>query len=251
MSQKRSYHDSITLILAVTSVNAVTLVLVWMNETGSIQCHGRIRSPPSRSSCWRSGYDCNPNYSDNQVWCGGRETQIRNGGKCGVCGDDWSARPRDHETPDGQYANPLFVTGFYEPGRDIDVWIEVTAPHRGWFEFKLCPATPVGGEEEKVEVTQECLDRQPLIVDGAGYRWELGEKGAGNYTMKVSLPPDVTCDRCLLQWTWTTSNFNAKCPDGEWRLGCGPQETFRQCSDISVKKGNNNTSGLASCRGYS
>ena len=143
------------------------------------------------------------------------------------------------------------MTGFYEPGREMDVWIEVTAPHRGSFEFKLCPATAVGGREEEKEVTQECLDRQPLIVDGKGYRWELGDKGAGNYTMKVSLPKDLTCDRCILQWTWTTANFNAKCPDGEWRMGCGPQETFRQCSDISVKSGNNNTSGLGSCRGYS
>ena len=38
-------------------------------------------------------------YSDNEVFCGGVGQQFKkNKGKCGVCGDDWSAkRPRLNE----------------------------------------------------------------------------------------------------------------------------------------------------------
>ena len=33
--------------------------------------HGRLRTPPSRASMWRDGFDNPPDYSDNQGFCGG------------------------------------------------------------------------------------------------------------------------------------------------------------------------------------
>ena len=33
--------------------------------------HGRLISPPGRSSMWRYGYNTPTNYDDNQMFCGG------------------------------------------------------------------------------------------------------------------------------------------------------------------------------------
>lgn len=42
----------------------------------------------------------------------------------------------------------------------MEIVIDVTTHHKGWFEFKLCPV------EEGVESTQACLDRYPLWIVG-------------------------------------------------------------------------------------
>ena len=80
-----------------------------------------------------------------------------NGGKCGVCGDAYNARVKLHEVG-GPYATG-FITETYQQGLQIDVVVELTAPHRGKFFFKICKQT-----DETVEVTQECLNRTPLKV---------------------------------------------------------------------------------------
>ena len=33
--------------------------------------HGMLVEPPSRSSMWRYGFDTEPNYTDNELYCGG------------------------------------------------------------------------------------------------------------------------------------------------------------------------------------
>jgi hypothetical protein len=33
--------------------------------------HGRLRSPPSRATCWREGFPNPADYNDNQGFCGG------------------------------------------------------------------------------------------------------------------------------------------------------------------------------------
>lgn len=40
------------------------------------------------------------------------------------------------------------------------------------------------------------------------------------------------CNAC--QWTYTAGNNWGLCEDGTNGQGCGPQETFRACADISV-----------------
>ena len=39
--------------------------------SASVAGHGRLIEPPSRSSMWRYGFDTEPNYQDNQLYCGG------------------------------------------------------------------------------------------------------------------------------------------------------------------------------------
>ena len=60
--------------------------------------HGRMIDPPQRGSMWRFGFDVPPNYNDMSNYCGGiiRQWQV-NKGKCGVCGDAYDDKPREHE----------------------------------------------------------------------------------------------------------------------------------------------------------
>jgi len=50
----------------------------------------------------------------------------------------------------------------------------------------------------------------------------------------VHLPRRLSCSQCILQWTYTAGNNWGVCSNGTGELGCGPQETFRACSDIRI-----------------
>ena len=45
-------------------------------------------------------------------------------------------------------------------GSTIDVKVEITADHRGFFEFKVCP-----NEDFSLDKTQDCFDRFLFVVD--------------------------------------------------------------------------------------
>ena len=81
----------------------------------------------------------------------------KNGGKCGVCGDDYSAAFKRHEVG-GPFATG-FITETYSQGQVIDVLVELTAAHKGKFFFRVCKQL-----DESVEVTQECLNQNQLKV---------------------------------------------------------------------------------------
>lgn len=67
----------------------VLIVGILLQVLDVCRGHGSMIEPPSRSSAWRYGFKTPPNYSDTELNCGGLQRQIRNGGKCGVCGDPW------------------------------------------------------------------------------------------------------------------------------------------------------------------
>ena len=96
------------------------------------------------------------NYNDNEVFCGGYGVQwSSNGGKCGVCGDNYQDEvPRAHETG-GKFGNEI-IGATYTTGAIIDIDIEIVANHWGYFELKLCPVDASGDI-----VTQDCLDEHP------------------------------------------------------------------------------------------
>ncbi|OWF56794.1 uncharacterized protein LOC110452715 [Mizuhopecten yessoensis] len=190
-----------------------------------VRGHGRLLEPPSRASMWRLGFDSPKNYNDNQLFCGGFYRQWSlNGGKCGVCGDPWNG-PREHEAG-GKYATGK-ITRSYTEGATIDIEIQVTASHHGFFEFRLCP-----NNDPTKAVTQECLDRYLLHQqDGKTRVIEVGR--AQMYRTQLVLPDGVTCSQCLLQWKWNTGNSYG-CDKRRCCKGCGPQEQFYGCSDISI-----------------
>merc|ERR1712038_1883019 len=184
--------------------------------------HGRLIEPPSRSSAWRFGFGTPENYNDNALFCGGFDRQHKkNGGKCGICGDPWDVSPRQNEAG-GRYATGTIVAD-YKKGQIIDINVDLTNAHLGWFEFRLCPNNDV-----KKAATQECLDKYLLEkADGSGSRIYI--KYTGDYRQDVKakfrLPAGLTCTQCVLQWNYRTGNRWGVDAHGAG-LGHGPQEHF-------------------------
>ncbi|KAL3228844.1 hypothetical protein MRX96_023745 [Rhipicephalus microplus] len=101
---------------------------------------------------WRMGFKTPRNYNDNELFCGGYAVHWQqNGGKCGVCGDPWHQRmPRNNEAG-GKYAKGIIVRR-YKRGDVMKASVQLTANHRGFFEFRLCPVN-----NPKVAATDECM----------------------------------------------------------------------------------------------
>ncbi|KAJ8924206.1 hypothetical protein NQ315_006997 [Exocentrus adspersus] len=193
--------------------------------------HGRLVDPPNRASLWRFNVDSAvPNYDDDENYCGGYNEMIANGLKCGVCGDPYTApHPQDNENT-GKYGIGV-VMKTYQSGSAIDVQVRLASNHQGKFFYSLCvlqnPNAPESGED--------CF--QPLkLADGSDY-YHIAPDNYINpleVTNKVQLPAGVTCDRCVLRWHYEAGNRWGQCDDGSSGIGCGPQETFRSCSDIAI-----------------
>ena len=77
---------------------------------------------------------------------------MNQGGKCGICGDRYGG-PKPHEAPGGKYANGIIVET-YQSGQNIEVEVQLTANHKGYFEFKLCPNNNVAADKG-----QWCFDQ--------------------------------------------------------------------------------------------
>lgn len=206
-----------------------TLLALVINVAG----HGRLMKPVSRASMWREGFDNPADYNDNQGFCGGFTHQWHQmDGKCGICGDPYDANPKEHEAPGGRFANGIIVAD-YNPGDVIDVTVQVTANHRGSFTFKLCANNNPGQDP-----TQECFDNTVLkVVPGMTDEYTLPSYMPQMFDLQLQLPDGLECTQCILQWTYNTANSWGTCEDGSGAVGCGPQETFRACSDISIGAG--------------
>ncbi|CAH1185401.1 unnamed protein product [Phyllotreta striolata] len=215
------------MILRYFALPALVISSVFILTDG----HGRLIEPPSRASAWRYGFDTPHNYNDHELFCGGFTRQwVKNEGKCGVCGDPWDSRiPRAHEYG-GTYGKGIIVRK-YKPNGVITIRVEITASHWGYFTFSICP--------NYKNPTQECLDKNVLEIikpqenvehDGVKYFPKDGNKV---YEMKYRLPKK-SCEHCLLQWRYVAGNNWGLCPNNTGAVGCGPQEEFRACADISI-----------------
>ncbi|RXG61484.1 hypothetical protein Avbf_17418, partial [Armadillidium vulgare] len=72
----------------------------------------------------------------------------------------------------------------------------------------------------------------PLNIVGEDtYQYSLEDKPyPGNFTWYVQLPPSMTCSNCVIQWTYVGANNWGTCDNGTEGMGCGPQETFKNCA---------------------
>ncbi|XP_019555760.2 uncharacterized protein LOC109425025 [Aedes albopictus] len=216
---------------------ALAILLTWVTLCNG---HGRLIEPPSRASAWRYGFSTPPNYNDHELYCGGFNRQWqKNDGKCGECGDAYDApKPRPHEYG-GKWGQGVIVRR-YRPGSVITLRVELTASHMGYFEFRIC---------DNVKAQQECLDQHPLkILSGTPsipHPNDLETRfyprnGSRIYEMKAELPQSFQCTNCVIQWKYIAGNNWGMCPDGNGAVGCGPQEEFRACADVSVGDTNDN-----------
>ncbi len=115
------------------------------------------------------------------------------GGKCGICGDPWDAEPRQHEAPGGAFANGI-IAREYRPGQKIQVIVDVTANHDGYFQFMLC-----ANNNTAQDPGQECFDKTVLpVLPDLTDKYYIGDH-LGNHYLGLLLPDDVYCDQCILQ----------------------------------------------------
>ncbi|WAR31601.1 hypothetical protein MAR_034143 [Mya arenaria] len=190
--------------------------------------HGGMQEPPMRSLAWRYGFDIPINYDWNALYCGGFFKFNQSGGKCGLCGDPYDG-PFENDRG-GLYDTGIIVRHYPAGLRQIDVRFEFTTYHKGYVTFHLCP-------NNEMTLTQACFDAHPLqIVEGSSddpYKF-YPPKDPKLHEVKVILPPDVVCDRCVLQWIYKAGNSHGHHENGSSCIGCGLQETFVNCADISI-----------------
>lgn len=205
----------------------MVMVVTWAERCRG---HARLIDPPSRASAWRYGFDTPPDYNDNEGFCGGFSYQYQvQGGKCGICGDAWDEDPRPHEAG-GLYATGTIVRA-YTQGQIIPVVVDVTANHRGYFEFRICP-----NNNPSVEASQTCLNEHPLYsADGSVFQHYI-DTNLGDHKIDLRLPADVSCTQCVLQWRYVAGNNWGTCENGTGAVGCGPQEEFRACADVAITR---------------
>ncbi|CAH1791294.1 unnamed protein product [Owenia fusiformis] len=197
----------------------------------SVDGHGRLIWPPGRSSLWRWGFDNPVNVDDAELYCGGASHLWNvNDGKCGVCGDPYDGERRNEAG--GIYANGI-IGATYEVGAAIPVTVDLIANHKGWFEYRLCP-----NNDYTKTITHDCLNQNLLSLGGAeavhGTRYPLPDDSRRNFTVSVQLPAGLSCSQCVLQWKYNAGNSWGVDPDGTECLGCGEQEQFYSCADISI-----------------
>merc|ERR1719175_240167 len=153
----------------------VKILYILLCFVGASYGHGRLMEPPSRASQWRFGFENPPDYNDNQGFCGGKIHQHQEmEGRCGICGDPYDG-PLEHEAPGGKFANGNIVANYLQ-GSWIDIAIEVTTNHLGFFEFRLCPNNDITQDPE-----QDCFDQCLLQwTYTAGNDWGICENGTGS-----------------------------------------------------------------------
>lgn len=150
-----------------------------------------------------------------------------NGGKCGLCGDNFAdPAPRANELG-GKYGSGVIVKS-YEGASTIDIGFNITQNHLGYISFTLCNL------DEDTTESEECFDKNVLKFEDGSDKFEIGTT-RDRIETTVTLPAGLKCEHCVLRWTYTAGNNWGICENGEGKLGCGPQETFKSCADIAIK----------------
>jgi len=191
-----------------------------------VNSHGRLMNPVNRSSVWRvpqfAGQNPPTNWNDNEIWCGAAHQTDNPGTNCGVCGDPLNQGvPRPNER--GGSWDRGIIAATYNRGQNILIETELTQSHLGFIEYRLSC-----GAETQAALNQNLLQR----ADGGGSR--ITVTGTGWYRFQFRLPANVNGARCTIQMNYRAGNNWGWCPDGSGALGCGPQETFRQCADVRI-----------------
>ena len=206
-------------------LRAELVVFLSLSFIASVLGHGRLIDPASRNAAWRFGFKNPPHYTDNELNCGGFNVQwSTNKGKCGVCGDPYHKKEQPHIYP-GRYAFNQIITKTYREGQEIDVVVDLTSNHQGYFVFRV-------GKIGTPPITQEKL-KYVLKQPNGQEKWKITSHGNDVFKIKLVLPRGLTCDHCVMQWWYTVGN-NWGCDSDGCGLGHGPQETFVNCADIRI-----------------
>ena len=119
-----------------------------------------------------------------------------NGGKCGICGDAFDESVKPHEAPGGVFATGTIVRN-YTQGQIISATIQITANHKGFYEFRMCPNNNVNKDP-----TDECFQRFPSLTfvdNGKTSKFNVDTLKPATYRVRLQLPPEVVCSQCIIQ----------------------------------------------------
>lgn len=117
------------------------------------------------------------------------------------------------------------IVSSHAPGSLLTTSVEITAYHRGFWQFKICP--------DPARNDQRCFDDYVLELEDGGNKY-YPKRGNARYEVTYRLPQGLVCDHCVLQWRYTAGNNWGDCKNGTQALGCGNQEQFGACSDIAI-----------------
>ncbi|KAF0696077.1 hypothetical protein As57867_013109, partial [Aphanomyces stellatus] len=192
-----------------------------------VDAHGRLVYPPHRGYIGKlpDFKGLVPiDYSDNGLNAGGiDETKS---GKHGVCGDPYKGA-RDHESGGIYGTFPTLgakaIGACLVPGSTVDLTVQVTANHMGYFTFGLCK---LNGKTDKE--TEECFEL--LAQPNGQVQWPV-PKGNDFFNMSYTLPSTIECigdSHCVLRWWYMGGNNPGVGVDG--------QEQFWNCADVYISK---------------
>ena len=103
----------------------------------------------------------------------------------------------------------------------VDAEVKLTATHKGYFQFRVGDFTnkTIEGEDSGklkgylLKVLNGNLDDKTKFKV---------PKIEGTYKIKLQLPSNLICERCVMQWWYTSDN--------------GTGENYVNCADIQITK---------------
>lgn len=205
----------------------LVLPFCWMSV---VDGQGRMLVPAGRGSLWRVGYDTPVNHNDNLLSCGGVKHRWQvNNGKCGICGDSWDSKIRDHETG-GKYASGI-ITRAYISGSIVEVTLEIAIPNGGYFEFRVC------AQNSSKKLLHKCFSKGILTI-GDSQETQFKNITDGLNKVLIKLPEGLTCTHCVLQWKYRTAeHFGCDVTETGEICGFGRgiiQTEYFACADIAI-----------------
>lgn len=125
----------------------------------------------------------------------------------------------------------------------MNVTIDITANHDGYFEFKLCQ-----NDEKMKVVTQDCFDKNLLEVVNENneelipiekanmlnismnkFKYFVPFANRSKFHIELKLPDNVKCKYCVLQWRYHTGNNYGYSEDKSIAcLGCAKRQEGRK-----------------------
>jgi len=110
----------------------------------------------------------------------------------------------------------------------MDVTVDLTANHKGYFEFSICPNNDVNRA-----ASDDCFF--PLSSKGGKSQFKITTSmGSRKLFYQLQLPSNLICSQCIVRWHYKAGNSWNCDQDGRCGMGLGPQETFRGCADIEI-----------------
>lgn len=189
-----------------------------------IDGRGTLLDPPSRGSRMKNQLFVEDMKGD----CGGfYDLWMVHDGECGVCGDAYGdAKPRKHESG-GTFGRGRIVKT-YNSESMINITVKITKNQLGTFTFGICSLDLDHLEDD------ECFKKHPIYPASLRHYQLNPSTLAGKINITIQLPKFFKCVRCVLRWTYYTADKLGICMDDTKQIGCGQQDQFRSCSDISL-----------------